>query len=127
MKVLALCAFAVLAVFLASTVKQLDSRFGALVVTAAGIIFWVYAVKELLPLIQTLIGITEENALGGAFASLFRALGLVLVVSFAASVCRDLGEESIAEKLEFCGKAAVLTLSLPTLKALLSAIAALLS
>ena len=127
MKVIGLCAFAILAVFLASTVKQMEPRFGALVVTAAGIVFWIYAIKEILPFIQLLVGITEDNALGGAFAALFRALGLVLVISFSAGVCRDLGENGIAEKLEFCGKAAVISLSLPTLKTLLAAIVALLS
>lgn len=127
MSAVALCAFAILAVFLTVTVKQTEPRFGSIAVTAAGIVFWIYAVKELLPVAQALAGMTENDGTGVSFSALFRGLGLALVVSFSAGVCRDLGENGMAEKLEFCGKIAILALALPFLKALLSVVTALLS
>lgn len=127
MSAVALCAFALLAVVLSITVRESQPRFSALVVTAAGVVFWLFAVKELLPVVQAMADLTEKNGLSDSFSALFRALGLALVISFSAGFCRDLGENGVAEKLEFCGKIAVLSLALPTLKALIAAIVALLS
>ena len=127
MSPVAVCAFALLAVFLAVTVREISPRFGALTVTAAGIVFWIYAVKELLPVVAELAGLTEKGVAGTSFSALFRALGISLIVSFSAGVCKDLGESGMAEKLEFCGKAVILSLALPSLKALFSAVVALLS
>ncbi|MBP5289692.1 MAG: hypothetical protein J6Z79_07480 [Clostridia bacterium] len=127
MSVGAVCAFALLAVFLTVTVKQTEGRLGAILSAAAGVVLWLCAVKELLPMIQALTGLTRDSFAGEAFAALFRALGLALMISFVSGVCRDLGETGTAEKLEFCGKAAMLTLALPLLKRLLSAIVSLLS
>ncbi len=127
MSVVGLCAFAILAVFLAACVKQMEPKWGALTVTAAGIVFWIYAVKELLPLAAALMGMTKGTMAESAFSALFRALGLALVISFAAGVCRDLGETGTAEKLEFCGKIALVSLALPLLKSTLAAITGLLS
>ena len=127
MNVFAICAFALLAVFLTVTLKQMEPRFGGMVVTAAGIVFWLFAIKELLPVVQTLVGLTQTSDFSDSFAALFRALGLALVISFCAGVCRDLGENGLAEKVEFCGKTAILALALPSLRSLLSVIASLLS
>ena len=127
MNVFAVCAFAILAVLLTVTVKEMEPRFGGIIVTAAGVVFWLYAVKALLPTVQTMMGLTQTSDFGASFSALFRALGLALVISFCAGVCRDLGENGLAEKVEFCGKAAILALALPSLKSLLSAISALLS
>ncbi len=122
-----LCFFAIFAVILTVTVKQLEPKFAGLVVTAAGLIFWLYAVRVFLPVIRELFALTEDSALSTPFSALFRALGLSLVISFSAGVCRDLGENGIAEKLELCGKGAILTLAVPLLKTLLNAVSALLS
>ena len=124
---LVLCSFALFAVFLTVTVKQMEPRFAALVVTAAGLVFWLYAIRVFLPLVRELYGLTEESALAAPFSALFRALGLALVVSISAGICRDMGENGIAEKLELCGKGAILTLAVPLLKTLLAAISRLLS
>jgi stage III sporulation protein AD len=61
------------------------------------------------------------------FSLLYKALGICILTSVASSFCRDLGEEKIAEKLELCGKAALMFLSLPVLEYLLNLIGEILS
>ena len=127
MNLIALCFFALLTVFLAVTVKEMEPRFASLLTTGAGLVFWLYAMREYLPVVQEMMGITQDNALSAPFSAMFRALGLALVISLCAGVCRDLGENGVAEKLELCGKGAILALAAPLLKSLLSAVSSLLS
>ena len=51
---------------------------------------------------------------------ILRALGVAMIAELAASFCRDLGEETLAEGVLFFGKAEILFLSLPLLEAVLS-------
>ena len=52
---------------------------------------------------------------------MIRALAIVFLVRVCASLCRDLGEPSIAAALEFAGKAELFLLAIPLLERLLTA------
>ena len=127
MSLIALCFFALLAAFLAVTVKEMEPRFASLLTTGAGVVFWLYALRAFLPVVQEMVGIAENSPLEAPFSAMFRALGLALAVSLSAGVCRDLGENGVAEKLELCGKGAILALAAPLLKSLLTTLSSLLS
>jgi stage III sporulation protein AD len=51
---------------------------------------------------------------------LMKSMGISLLSTTAADLCRDSGESSIANKLELLGKCEIVLLSLPLLKELLS-------
>jgi hypothetical protein len=51
---------------------------------------------------------------------ILKAIGVGYVVRIGGDVCRDLGYESTAQKLDLCGKAELFVLSLPYLFELLS-------
>ena len=51
---------------------------------------------------------------------LFKSMGISLLSSTAADLCRDMGEGSIASKLELLGRCEIVALSLPLLKELLT-------
>lgn len=51
---------------------------------------------------------------------LMKSMGISLLSTTAADLCRDSGEGSIANKLELLGKCEIVLLSLPLLKELLS-------
>ena len=72
------------------------------------------------PLFSTLYGLADEYALGEAFSLLWRGAGIALAVSLSAGLCREAGEGSIADGLEFFGKVELLLLSLPVLSELLA-------
>ena len=63
---------------------------------------------------------------GDALRILFKTLGVAVVTQLAADLCRDAGESAMAGKVELCGKAAVLALSLPLASDLLRLAAGLL-
>ena len=53
---------------------------------------------------------------------LLKTLGVALVTQFAADAARDNAQQALAQKIEFAGKALILALALPVLKAILQMI-----
>ena len=51
---------------------------------------------------------------------LLKSMGISLLSSTAADLCRDSGESAVATKLELLGKCEIIVLSIPLLKELLS-------
>ena len=45
-----------------------------------------------------------------------KACGIAIITTVACDLCRDSGEASLANRLEFCGKALILSLALPLIK-----------
>lgn len=119
---LALCAFALLVCILLKVSEELFPKFRPLILTASGIFFGLYFLGKLAPLWKKLSSLGEDGGAGGLFSLLFKGFGIGLLVSVSASFCRDLGEEKLAEKLELCGKGAILYLSLPVLEQVLDRI-----
>lgn len=119
---LALCAFAVLVGILLKISEELFPKFKPLILTSAGVFFFLYFFRKLTPLWQKLASLGEASGASGLFFLLFKGFGIALLISVSASFCRDLGEEKLAEKLELCGKGAILYLSLPVLEQVLDRI-----
>lgn len=119
---LALCAFALLLGFLLKVSEELFPKFKPLILSSAGIVFFLYFIGKLMPLWERLASLGDASSTKGLFALLFKGFGIAMLVSVSASFCRDLGEEKVAEKLELCGKGAILYLSLPVLEQVLERI-----
>ncbi len=96
----------------------------AFAVTIAGSIILLLFVFDML---QNTIGIFHEIAnLTGINSSLIKILlkmiGIGYLVEFSAGVLNDFGQNSLADKLVFCGKIIVLVLAIPILESVLSLI-----
>ena len=120
MKLLPLCAFALLAGILAKVSEELFPKFKPLILTSCGILFFLHFFANLSPILEKVFSLGKESAYPVLFSLLFKGFGIALLVSVSASFCRDLGEEKIAERLELCGKGAVFYLSMPILEYLLN-------
>ena len=67
----------------------------------------------------------EASGVGAEWASgLFKVLGTALITQFAADAARDNGQSALAQKIEFAGKALILVLTVPVLKAVLQLVLA---
>ena len=77
------------------------------------------AIAAMIPLISYL----QELELGKFdvyLPYLMKSMGISLLSTTAADLCRDSGESSIASKLELLGKCEIVLLSIPLLKELLT-------
>lgn len=97
-------------------------------VTIAGSIILLLVVFDLL---QNSIGIFGKIAdITGIDSSLIKILlkmiGIGYLVEFSAGILNDFGQNSLADKLVFCGKVVILLLAIPIIESVLSLIVQLL-
>ncbi len=57
---------------------------------------------------------------------ILKMVGIGYLVEFSAGILNDFGQNSVADKLVFCGKAVVLILAIPILESVLSLVSKLL-
>lgn len=89
------------------------------VVSGAGILLFLLAsVSGLLNEAEEIFDISDlDNSL---FLLVLKALGICYITNFAADVCRDFGQTSLAAKVELAGKISVVVLTFPLIKQILS-------
>ena len=112
---------ALAAALLAQTLKKNNPEWAGALTIGAGILFFMMVLRGLTPVLieaeQLLLcsGANEEM-----IRILLKCLGTCLLVQFSADCCRDAGENALAGRVEFAGKATVVTLSLPLFQQILS-------
>lgn len=117
--IIQLCGVALCAVCLGGVIKQLKADFFPVFATCSGVVFAGYIIYTLIP-VGELIKVLEDTAdLGAVFALLIKAVGISLLCGIASDICRDFGENTLANGVENAGKAAIIVLSLPVVKYLL--------
>ncbi len=114
-------AFAILALAVILIVRQWKGDHLLLVRLAVTVLFGGAAITAAAPLLQylrTLLGMGDASPYAEL---LFKALGIATLAQIAASVCRDCGENSVAEGIELVGRIELLLLSLPLIAEILNA------
>lgn len=113
---LRLCFFAIFAVILSGVLAPLSPKIKPLLTAATGILILIFFVESVAPILKTFSTLTERSGLTPLIKTVWKGLGLSLLVSVCADLCRDMGEDGIATKLEMGGKGALLCLSVPVLE-----------
>ena len=119
--------FAIFCAILFRICDQFAPQFRSYLLVGAGIVFFLLFANFIFPLVKKIQTLAEKTSVPDFFYLLIKAMGLSLIVSVGASFCRDLGEDSLANKLEICAKGAILYLSLPIFNRILDWIGELIS
>ena len=114
---------AVAAILVKSTKPEL-----ALAVTIAGsVILLLFVLEVFRGSIGIFTEIAEMTGLDAATVkTLLKMVGIGYLVEFSAGILNDFGQNSLADKLVFCGKILVLILAVPILESILELISDLL-
>lgn len=114
---------AVAAILVKSTKPEL-----ALAVTIAGsVILLLFVLEVFRGSISIFTEIAEMTGLDAAIVkTLLKMVGIGYLVEFSAGILNDFGQNSLADKLVFCGKILVLILAVPILESILELISDLL-
>lgn len=108
--------------------KQLGKGEAALLLALSAGVYVLWALfGEINKIIGEITLLSEASGLDeGIFAAVIKITGIACITGNAASLCRDSGEGSLAEKIELGGKIIILSAALPSVKALFEVIADLL-
>lgn len=120
MNVFAVLGILLITLFLAVFIKNYRAEYSLLLGLAASAMVFIWVISTISPIFSDIknlflyAGIKEEY-----FSTLLKAVGISVATGFCADLCKDNGQNSLAVKAEFAGKAALLVLALPYCKDLL--------
>ena len=120
MDVFKMCAAAICAIFMISAVRQLKSDFALYLSLGCCVLLLFAATNALLPAFEYASELIKKGSEGNQLSTLLRALGVALVCSYSAEICRDAGEREIGSKIELLGKCEIVILSLPLMRELVA-------
>ena len=116
MLILKLCIIAAITAVCAFILKNNKSELVPLCLVAGGIIMFLYAFDYLTESIEFIRNFTESAQINNEIVRIiFKIIGIGFMVEITASSIKDLGFESISDKLILCGKIIIFVVSVPIL------------
>lgn len=116
MYVFRLCCIAVITALSALVLKNHKSELVPLCLTAGGIIMFLYAFDYLTESVEFIKSFTDGAGISNDIVRIiFKVIGIGFLVEITAGSIKELGFESIADKLILCGKLIIFLVSVPIL------------
>lgn len=123
MQVYQLCAVAIITAICAYILKSNKSDLVPLCLTAGGILIALTAFDYLSESLAFIKQFTEQTNIDkSVIRIILKAVGIGYIIELTASSVKDLGYESIADKLIICGKLIIFVMSVPILQSLFGVI-----
>ena len=117
--ILKILGIGLLVVILSIVFKELQKEYSVMIMIAGGIIITLWGLARIYPVVDYIRELTDSSNISEYFSVILKVLGISFIVQTGADICRDFGETSIASKIEFAGKAVILVIVLPILRAVI--------
>ncbi len=126
MIIVRLCAIAAVTAICALILKSHKSELAPLCVAAGGILMVLFAFDYIAESLQLLKQFTNTTGISSSVVRIiFKIIGIGYIVELTASSVKDLGYESLADKLIMCGRIVIFIVSVPVLQSLYNVIVSL--
>ncbi len=113
--------FSLAAAMLAMTLRPVSKPAGTVVAVAAGTMLLFFAITRVSEGAGIMGNLAARAGMSGdSLKAVMKMIGMTYLTEFAVSVCRDAGEEGLADKVAMCGKALLFSLTLPLLSEIAS-------
>ncbi len=114
MDIFQIIAIACIGTILALTIKSYQPHLAIVVSIATGIVILAVSAGGIAQVVQEFQSVIEKSGIDiKYFTVVIKVIGIAYVTQFAAEICRDSGESSIASKVDLAGKVVVLILTIP--------------
>ncbi len=121
--ILKLCCVAVITAVTAVILKANRPEYVPMCLTAGGILLVLTGFDYLSASLSFIKKFTEQTGIDSSVVrTVFKAVGTGYVIELTAGAVKDLGFDSVADKLVMCGRFIIFALSLPILGSMFSAI-----
>lgn len=123
MYVLQLCAIAVVTAICAFILKSQKSDMVPLCLTAGGLLLLLFGYDYLSESLTFIKNFSEQTNIDkSVIRIIFKVVGVGYLIELTASSIKDLGFETISDKLILCGKIVIFIMSVPILQSLFGVI-----
>lgn len=109
---------ALLLAMLSLLIRECGGKAAPICAACGGAMLLVAALSRVSEPVAWFMQLGQDSALSPYLSVILRVLGVGYAVQLCADLCRDLGESSLAAKVEFVGRAEILLLALPLLREL---------
>lgn len=114
MNIIAFVGAGVIGAVLSVVLKQYRPEFSIYISLVTGMIMLGALILLLSPVIESVLQLSELSANGFKYSELLlKSLAICYITQLASESCKDAGESSIATKIDFAGRCAILLLSMP--------------
>ncbi len=119
MDIIKVSLLAIAIVFAITFTKQIKPELSVIITVAGSVVMLVYVLgyfNNIVVFYNELVvktGVDQQY-----FTILLKAIGIGYLVEFASGICKDSGNSSIADKVVFVGKLAILSLAVPIIQSI---------
>ena len=106
--------------------KEYKRDFAIYAEIIGGAIILYFSIDYLKGIVGFISSLSETGISSSFILLLIKITGISILTEFAVSVCRDMGESAIANKVDLGGKLLIVSLSIPIITATLSGLLGLL-
>ena len=123
MEIIKIIGIGLCALIIIIVLKQYKPEFAIYISILAGAIILAMSVANISGVINLMKDISSKANINSQFLGIIlKITGIAILTEFAISICKDSGETAIANKIDICGKAIIITISLPIISSLLETI-----
>jgi len=114
---------ALLTTFAVLLIRPTKPEIAALVGLGGGILVVLMFVESLQTIIGNVSHLVDRTGVGGTmFSALLRIVGIAYLAEFAAGICEEAGNTTMAKKVILAGKVVILILALPIINNLIEVV-----
>lgn len=125
--IIKIAAIGLIAAIVAIVVRKEKPEYAAFVAMATGLVVLALLMGDIRDILAAVTDLAQKAGISSTYVwLLLKITGIAYVTQFAASIARDAGENSIAEKIELGGKVVIFITIAPVLFTLLETITGLL-
>ena len=104
-------------------VKQVKPEIAVLITLAGSIIIIILSIQLLQNVFGSFLSIFNKTGVSSSlFVPVLKIIGIGYLCEFGANLCVDGGCNSIADKILFCGKVAILIIALPIINSVIDVV-----
>ena len=123
MDIVKVVAVGLITVFASIIVKHTKPEIAVIINIAGGIIIVMFILQMMSGVLDNFLGLFTKTGIDKTmFVPIFKIIGIGYLCEFGANLCVDGGCSSIADKILFCGKIAILIIALPIINSVIDVI-----
>lgn len=104
----------VLTAALVVTLRQMNPVMAGLLCAAFGVMLLGMVLPEIGRYVETIRSFLQSIGLeGDYYAVMLKAMGIVLITQVATQICSDMDAPAIAQRVELCGRLALMSIAVP--------------
>ena len=120
MDIIKIIGIGIVALIMIIVLKQYKPEFAVYISLIAGVLILFLVLDKLIGIVSLIEELSNKAGINHEFLGiLFKITGIAFLAEFAVSLCKDLGETAIANKIDLGGKVLIIAISIPFISSLL--------